>query len=110
MKKSQANSLTQEILNYLLQHKVWAWRNSIGGIPVKGGGRRGSGMVGVSDILGVVPPAGRFLAIEAKIGQDRLRPEQEGFLSVVESLGGLVYVAKDFESFVNWFESIKKDP
>ena len=61
---------------------------------------------GVSDILAVLPPAGRILAIEVKIGSDKLRPEQIGFLKNIEHVGGITYVAKDFDEFKKFWYNI----
>jgi len=62
---------------------------------------------GVSDILAIIPPYGRLVAIEVKIGKDRLSLEQKGFLKNIEYFGGLSFVAKDFSEFKKWWNNIR---
>src|SRR3990167_9865354 len=101
---SEANELTNKILDFLYRQKCYGWRSSSTVLfDPKLGKFRMSSKVGVSDVLAILPPAGKLLAIEIKIGTDRLRPEQIGFFRNVENVGGLTFVAKDFESFRFWF-------
>lgn len=104
-----ANELTNKIIDFLYQQGVYSWRQNSGGVfdSKKGIYRLGS-KKGVSDILGLLLPAGRLLAVEVKIGKDRLSPEQEGFLKNIEHFGGLVFVAKNFEEFKLWWKNQKK--
>lgn len=55
---------------------------------------------GVSDILGVIPGSGRLLAIEVKIGSDKLSPEQHLFLNDVRDRNGSAFVAKTYDGFL----------
>ena len=50
---------------------------------------------GLSDVLAVLPPHGRLLALEVKRPGGRLRPTQEAFLERVRSAGGLALVVSD---------------
>ncbi|MFX4084502.1 hypothetical protein ACKU27_05290 [Sphingobium yanoikuyae] len=36
---------------------------------------------------------GRFIAIDAKIGRDRLKPDQQKFAAAVEKAGGIAFAA-----------------
>ena len=46
---------------------------------------------------------GVLVAVEVKIGRDRLRPEQEGFLANIRHVGGRAFVAKTYPDFlVDW--------
>ena len=107
---SKASELTNEILNYLYQNRVFAWRQSSTGIydPRKGHFRT-SPKKGVSDILAVLPPDGKLLAIEVKIGKDKMSEEQVGFHKNIILMGGEIFIAKDFGSFKNWFENLSTD-
>lgn len=97
----ESNDLTRQILDYLFLQGIYAWRqNSTGLFDPRKGIYRPAAKKGVSDILAIVPPTGRLLAIEVKVGKDRLRPEQEGFLRSVQDMGGLAFVARDFEQTV----------
>src|SRR3990167_907887 len=74
---SEANELTSKILDFLYRNGVYGWRSSSTGLfDLKLGKFRTSSKVGVSDILAILPPVGKLLAIEVKVGADRLRPEQ----------------------------------
>src|SRR6185312_12567438 len=62
---------------------VRAWRNNTQGVydPARKLFRKFTGRKGVGDILGVIPlltdgRQGVFLGVEAKVGANRLRPEQ----------------------------------
>ena len=98
---SEANELTNKILDHLYRNKVYAWRQNSTGIWDKTKGiYRPSGKKGVSDILGCLPPTGKLLAIEVKIGRDHTSDEQKGFLSNVKSCGGIALAVKTYEDFL----------
>ena len=59
-------------------------------------------MRGKSDIIGM-NPQGRFIAIEVKVGKDKLRDEQELFLENVVDHGGISVVVKTFDEFMIYF-------
>lgn len=106
---SQSNDLTNLIIDYLYKNGVFAFRvNSTGIFDAKIGKYRGGAKKGVSDILAFIRPHGRVLAIEVKIGKDKLSEEQIGFGKNIEYVGGLWFVARNFEEFKTWFESIDK--
>jgi hypothetical protein len=50
---------------------------------------------GVSDVIAFLPPDGRGVAVEVKIGKDKLRPEQEKFRMSVERVGAAHIVVRD---------------
>jgi hypothetical protein len=97
---SITNETTKQILHFLFLKKIYAWRNNTTGIPLPNGGFRPAAKKGTSDILGFIPPNGRFLAIEVKTGKDRLREEQIGFIQSVKDSGGIALVVKDFDEFL----------
>ncbi len=82
---------------------VRVWRNSVGSLPATlGGGRKTQvkfGLaVGSSDLLCIVAPAGRWLAIEVKAGdwkpaksgtKYQHEQEQRDWIAVVENFGGV---------------------
>lgn len=61
----------------------------------------GTGTRGISDIVACID--GRLAAIEVKIGTDRQRPAQKEYQQRIEAAGGLYYIARDFESFLQWY-------
>lgn len=71
---------------------VPAWRNNSGATKI---GKRfiKFGMTGSSDILGVLPPYGRFLAVECKMPGKKPTPEQHRFMDVIRESGGVAFVA-----------------
>jgi len=95
---SASAALTNQIIGFIFQQGGYAWRNNSVGIwDAKKGAYRAGAKKGVSDILACW--RGYLIAIEVKIGRDRLRPEQEGFLLNINHVGGRAFVAKDFETF-----------
>jgi Holliday junction resolvase len=103
---SEATVLTNKIINHIYSSGGYAWRSSSTGIPDAGRGiMRTAPKKGVSDVLACWH--GTLIAIEVKIGQDRLRPEQEGFLLNVRAAGGRAFVSKTFDDFLlQWQEAI----
>lgn len=59
---------------------------------------------GTADIHSVMN--GRHLSIEVKIGPDRLSSEQIKEQERITRAGGLYFIAKDMQGFVDWFKSI----
>ena len=102
---SPANQLTNEIIHELYRSGAFAWRASSTGIYDKSLGLyRTSPKKGVSDILGCYK--GHLLAIEVKIGKDRLSEEQTGFLTNVLRAGGEAAVVKTMNEFKVWWQKI----
>ena len=97
-----ANALTRHVIEYLTILGCKAWRNQSGALKVEGkGNARGRyvrfGQKGSADILAVLPPLGRLIAVEIKAGKDRIRPEQQAWLDEIESKGGISIVARSID-------------
>jgi len=100
---STATELTNQIIDHLYRAGGYAWRaSSVGVFDSKRAMFRASAKKGVADILAVYK--GQLIAIEVKIGKDRLSDEQEGFLKNIENAGGRYIVARDFGQFVQEWE------
>lgn len=56
---------------------------------------------GTADISATIK--GRSVKVEVKIGSDRQSPLQREYQHQVEKAGGLYFVAKDFQSFFDWY-------
>jgi hypothetical protein len=56
------------------------------------------GRVGQSDIAAIIPPTGRWGAVECKTGDARLTKKQREFLALVNAAGGLGLECRD----TNW--------
>lgn len=122
----KANGLTSLILRWMLYHGHYANRISTQGqahvakIPkfnlhdqqvhhfeqvrwTKGNTKRGT-----PDITAIV--GGRSLWIEVKVGRDRMSEEQEKQRFDIQQAGGLYFIARDMESFVDWYYEIISPP
>jgi hypothetical protein len=49
---------------------------------------------------------GRSVKIEVKVGADRQSQAQKVYQEQVEKAGGLYFIAKDFESVVEWYNNL----
>ena len=52
---------------------------------------------GIPDLIGVLAPEGRFLAIEVKTERGQLSPYQEKWLGQFKACGGVAFVARSVE-------------
>jgi len=107
---SEASILTNQIINFIYENGGYAWRASSTGIYDQGKqAYRTAAKKGVSDILACIPPSGRLIAVEIKIGRDRLSPEQDGFIRNIRAVGGIAFTACNFDDFVvEWESYVKK--
>lgn len=102
-KKDLESAVIRECLLWLKEHGIFAWRNNVGAFPLSGGRFIKFGLVGASDIIGILSD-GRFLAVECKkrIG-GKLSPQQEWFKKKIESNHGVFVMAtsnKDLEILI----------
>jgi len=95
---SPANDLTNQVINHIYLAGGFSYRSSsVGVFDTKRMHFRAAAKKGVADVIGCFK--GRFIAVEIKIGTDRLSDEQEGFMRNIEHVGGKAIVAKDLEGF-----------
>jgi hypothetical protein len=91
--------LVRAVLQLLALRKVPAWRANSGAMRIAGaGGRRRLvrfNVRGCSDILAVLPPSGRLLAVECKMPGRKTTADQQAFLDNVTEAGGLAVVVRD---------------
>jgi hypothetical protein len=73
------------------------WRNNVG-FDAQNKIRYGLGL-GSADLVGIAT-GGRFLAIEVKTSEGRLRVEQRAWLRVVEARGGIALVCRSAEEAI----------
>ena len=102
-----ANSTTTAIITYLNYNGCMARRINTHGIYDAKSQiyRKLHGQAkGTSDIIGMQKGTGRLIAIEIKIGNDNLSPEQHGFLNEVDEGGGIAMIAKSFDDFLKRWE------
>ena len=97
---SEASDLTNQIINFIYQQGGYGWRaSSVGVYDSKAQSYRTAPKKGVSDILACWN--GRLIAVEIKIGKDRLSDEQIGFMKNIEHTGGIAFTARNYDDFVN---------
>lgn len=113
-----ANGLTRCIIDFIRLHGGQAERINTTGVPIDRRRqvtdvlnhsrtigsvewRKGGGTVGSADISATVK--GKAVKIEVKIGKDRQSAAQRQYQQQIEAAGGIYYIAKDFTSFVEWF-------
>ncbi len=65
-------------------------------------------MTGVSDIIGIYPN-GRFIAIEVKRPENKIRPDHQiAFLDKINKNGGVGIFATSVDDVIELFEELKK--
>ena len=85
------------ILQYLAATGVVAWRMNTGAVSATYQGKPRFvrfGVKGMSDIIGLIPPSGRLLAVEVKRPEGKPTPEQTQFLAAVVRAGGIAFLAR----------------
>ena len=111
-KDSTANGLTRAICDYINYHGYQAERiNTMGtarekkttaGKVIGVTWTKGTSTAGSADISATIK--GRSVKIEVKIGKDRQSDAQKRYQENIEKAGGTYIIAKDFDSFVEWYE------
>jgi hypothetical protein len=100
---SEENAVVAACLCYLQTVRGWpAWRQNQGAVPLKGGGYRSfNGLKGVSDIIAVIPPHGRFLGVECKSPTGRLSESQKNFGDLVAGAGAVYLVVRNVGELID---------
>jgi hypothetical protein len=68
---------------------------------------KGTSTAGSADISATI--RGRSVKIEVKIGKDRQSDAQKRYQESIERAGGVYIIARDFDSFVEWFDEFVKN-
>lgn len=99
MRAPREQDLVNACLAFLQLRGIPAWRQNQGAVAGTYSGRRRfvrfCSAKGVSDVLGILPPAGRMLAVEVKQPGRKPTPDQAAFLEQVRRAGGLGVVVHD---------------
>lgn len=103
---SKESEIKADIIEFLRMNGIFCFCVQTTGIfdPVRKIYRpfRGKGnMVGVADVLAILPGSGRFMAIEIKSEKGRLSDHQIKFLKSVNEEGGLGFVARSVTDVCN---------
>ena len=64
----------------------------------------GQGTKGTADISATIN--GKSVKIEVKYGRDRQSDVQKDYQNKIETAGGIYYIARDFDTFVEWYDNI----
>ena len=86
-------SIQRAILEYLRWRGIPCYKHQNAGI-YRDGRYIPSHTRGVSDIIGLLPPTGRFLAIEVKRPGGKPTQEQQQFIDTINENGGVGFVAQ----------------
>jgi hypothetical protein len=105
MKITNANQLAAYAVKVFTKLGYVCWRQNNVAVCDKGQFRRFVGLRGVSDVIGFHAKKGRFLAVEIKVGRDRLSPEQEKFLDAVNRAGGVGVVVRHADDLKPYLEN-----
>ena len=62
---------------------------------------KGTGTNGTSDISATIH--GKSVKVEVKIGADKQSPAQKEYQKKIEDAGGIYFIAKNFNSFYEWY-------
>jgi hypothetical protein len=82
------------------------WRNNTGAVKDQHGRLIRFGLVGSADILGVLAPSGRFVAIEVKTDVGRQSEAQRNFQRMIEDHGGVYILARSVDDAVRGIDGL----
>ena len=106
---SESALLAQVLLALGSRPDCRVWRCNTGRLLNPQSGRWISfGLKGSADILGILR-GGRFLAIETKTPEGRLRPEQRAFRGMILTFGGVYVVARSVADAVAGVEGALRE-
>lgn len=94
--KSHTGLVADVLLAIGSRPDVRVWKNATGVAKIDDRVIR-FGLKGSADIIGILAPSGRFLAIECKVGRDSQRPEQKNFQAMISLMGGLYILARSVD-------------
>lgn len=103
--------IQKEILHWLnTQYDIFAWRcNSTGIFDGKGYRKQGGFNIrGVSDILAILSPSGKLLAIEVKTDTGKLSTEQFAFIAKINKMGGQAAVCRSLSDAQVFIDNVRR--
>jgi hypothetical protein len=90
------NRVKAGVMKYLKLRRIYCWSNPSGAVRIRPGKFMSFGKKGSADIIGLLPPDGKFLAVEVKSMTGRASPEQREFLEAIKQQGGVAVVATSY--------------
>lgn len=105
-------AVLKAVLSTLNLRGVYAFRNNSGALRDATGRPVRFGKVGSADILGIVYPIGRFLAVECKApGREKTLTEaQWEFMASIKAAGGVALVISDVADLWRALDELEADP
>ncbi len=101
--KPNERQIRELIIEVLTRRRYFVWTNNVGSMEKEHTDKYGYtrrhhvqfGKAGMSDIIGIQPDTGRFVAIEVKTpeAKNRATPLQKAFIDEVNRYGGIGFVA-----------------
>jgi hypothetical protein len=89
----------------LAARRIFAWRTNSGGMKnPRGQYVQFAGVSGLADLIGLLAPTGRFLAVEVKRPGEQPTDEQRAFLNRVNDAGGLGIWTDDPDDMLDQIE------
>jgi hypothetical protein len=79
---------------------VALWDNDVGLAEKQGRPIHFGLCVGSSDLIGIFKPTGRFLAFEVKGPKGRATVEQQNFIQLIRSYGGIAEIVRSVHDFL----------
>jgi hypothetical protein len=67
---------------------------------------KGQGTKGTADISATIN--GKSVKIEVKYGKDKQSEVQKQYQQKIETAGGIYYIARDFDTFIEWYHKINQ--
>ena len=61
---------------------------------------------GSADIHAVIRGRAAMIEVKCRCTKDRIRPKQEQYATRIQHAGGLYFIARDFESFYQWYQTL----
>ena len=65
---------------------------------------KGQGTKGTADISSIIN--GKSVKIEVKYGRDIQSEAQKQYQNKIETAGGIYYIARDFDTFIEWYNTL----
>ncbi len=106
VKESQIVKEVLEGIHILYKDKLCVWRNQSGMVATKTGHFMHFGATGSADILGILRPSGRFIALECKTATGKQSPGQVQWGSKVIEMGGAYAVVRSFPEAKAFIEEV----
>lgn len=94
MKKE--TTIQKGIINWLLYHQCFIWRNNSGSYETAAGHYVSYGFKGSPDIIGIMPD-GRFIGCEIKTEKGRQKKEQKQFEERCKKNNGLYFIIRSID-------------